>query len=128
MLLLLRELGEFVYVSEKLTLYQEGYSGRNADKYGPNLPIFISLAKRRYGARGRALIRNTKNIQCRWMISKVARQMNNGDRLGAIRTLAGIARLRPAYFFSSEFIGRLFLPHNMKRVRDLTAVSSRVYD
>ena len=38
--------------------------------------------------------------------------MNNGDRLGAIRTLAGIARLRPAYFLSSEFRGRLFLPHN----------------
>ena len=52
------------------------------------------------------------------MLSKMAYQMNNGDRLGAIRTLAGIARLRPAYFLSSEFHGRLFLPHNMKRLRE----------
>ena len=125
MLLLLRELGEFVYVPDKLTLYRVGESGKVADKYGPGVPTFISLVKERYGARGKALIRNAKSRQCRSLLSKVAHQMNNGDRLGAIRTLARLARFRPAYFFSSEFSGRLFLPHNMKRLRDLIAILSR---
>ena len=124
MLLLLRELGEFVYVPEKLTLYRVSESGKTADKYAPGLPIFISLVKERYGARGKALIRTAKNSQCKSLLSKIAHQMNNGDRLGAIRTLAGIARLRPAYFLGSEFHGRLFLPHNMKRLRDLVAAVS----
>jgi glycosyltransferase involved in cell wall biosynthesis len=128
MLLLLRELGEFVYVPDKLTLYRVGESGKVADKWGPGVPTFVALVKERYGTRGKALIRNVKSRQCRRMLSKVADQMNNGDRLGAIRTLARLARLRPAYFFSSEFTKRLFRPHNMKRVRDLTSILSRARD
>ena len=127
-LMLLREIGEFEYIPEKLTLYTVGDSSKSADKYRRGLPIFIDLVNRRYGARGRILIRNSKNLQCRWMLSKVAHQMNCGDRLGALATLARIARLRPAYFFSAEFIDRLFLPQNLKRARDLTAALRRARD
>lgn len=125
MLLLLRELGEFVYVPEKLSLYRVSESGKTADKYAPGLPIFISLVKERYGARGKALIRTTKNAQCRSLLSKVAHQMNDGERLGAIRTFSRIARVRPAYFLGSEFRGRLFFPQNLKRLRNLIAILNR---
>ncbi len=125
MLLLLRELGEFVYVLERLTLYRVDHSGKRADKFAPGLAVFMSLVKQRYGAKGKALIRNTKNAQSRSLLSKVAFQMNNGDRLGAICTLSRIARLRPAFFLTSEFRRRLLLPHNIKRLRDLVAVLSR---
>jgi glycosyltransferase involved in cell wall biosynthesis len=121
MLLLLRDLGEFVYIPERLVLYRVGHSGKIADKVAPGLAIFMSLVKQRYGKKGKVLIRNTKNAQSRSLLSKMAFQMNNGDRLGAIHTLVRIARLRPTYFFGSEFRGRLFLPHNMKRLRDLVA-------
>jgi glycosyltransferase involved in cell wall biosynthesis len=128
MLVLLKDFGEFVYVPEKLTLYRLGESCKSADKYAPGLPIYISLVKKRFGAGGKRLIRNTRNAHCRWMLSKIAHQMNNRDRLGAIRTLVRIAKLRPAFFLGSEFRGRLFLPHNMKRVRDLTALLRRAHD
>ena len=121
MLLLLREFGEFVYVPEKLTLYRVGESWKYADKYAFGLLIFIALVRKRYGAKGKALIREAKNRHCRSMLSKVAHQMNNGDRLGAIRTLARIARFWPAFFLTSEFRGRLFRPQNIKRLRDLTS-------
>jgi glycosyltransferase involved in cell wall biosynthesis len=124
MLLLLRELGEFVHIPEKLTLYRVGKSGETADKYAPGLPIFIALARNRYAERSKPLVRNARNLQCRWMLSKSAYQMNRGDRLGAVRTIVRIARIRPAYFFGSEFTGRLLLPQNMKRLRNLTTVSS----
>lgn len=122
MLLLLRELGDFVYVPEKLTLYRNRESYESADKYAPGLPIFIALARSRYGTKSKALIRNATNLQCRWLLSKVAHQMNRGNRLGAVRTLARIGWLRPAYFCGSEFTERLLLPQNIKRLRNLMAV------
>ena len=125
MLVLLRELGEFVYVPEYLTLYRVSDSGTYADKYGSELPRFISMVKERYGVKGKAVIRTAKNFQCRRLLSKMAYQMNSGDRLGALRTLAGIARLQPRYILGSEFRSRLFLPYNLKRVRDLFALPSR---
>jgi glycosyltransferase involved in cell wall biosynthesis len=121
-LLLLRELGEFVYIPDRLTLYRIGEGAESADKYALGLKSFVALARARYGRRrARALVRNAKNLQCRWLLTKIAHQMDRGDRKGAIRSLLRIAKLQPAYFFSSEFIKRLFLSHNMKRARDLTA-------
>jgi glycosyltransferase involved in cell wall biosynthesis len=124
LLLLLRELGEFEYVPEKLTRYRVSHDDESADKYGRGLPTFIALVKKRYRARGKKLIHRAKNLQCRWMLSKVAHQMDGRDRLGAAITLARIARLRPTYFLSSEFTGRLLLPQNLKRLGDFTALLS----
>jgi len=120
--LLLRELGEFVYVPEKLTLYRAGY---RFDKYLLELPVFVRLVRGRYGRKAKGLIRLAKNGQCRAQLSNMAHQMNCGDRIGAMHSLIRIAKLRPTYFLSSEFIGRLFLLQNLKRVRDLTAVLTR---
>jgi glycosyltransferase involved in cell wall biosynthesis len=128
MLLLLRELGEFAYIPDQLTLYRIGEGGENADKYALGLKSFVTLAKSRYGKRGKALVRNAKNLQCRWLLTKMAHQMDRGDRLGAIRSLARIAKIRPAYLFSSEFTTRLCLPHNLKRARDLTTVLRRAHE
>lgn len=124
MLLLLRELGEFEYLPAKFTRYRSAGTSESADKYRHALPTFIALVKKRYGARGKGLIRSAKNLQCRWLLSKAAHQMDRGDRLGALISLADIAWIRPAYFFGSEFADRLRLPQNMKRVRDLTIVRS----
>ena len=125
LLLLLRELGEFEYISEKLTRYRVSNDEEGADKYGRGLHTFVSLVKKRYRARGKSLIKNAKKLQCRWMLSKIAHQMDGRDRLGAAVTLARIARLRPAYFLSSEFIGRLLLPQNLIRLRDFSSLLSR---
>jgi glycosyltransferase involved in cell wall biosynthesis len=125
LLVILRELGQFEFVPETLTRYEIPGSGETADKYGHALNVFIALVGRRYGARGKALIRSAKNLQCRWLLSKTAHQMNAGNRWGAIRTLSRIARLRPAYFFGSEFAGRLALPQNIGRIRALTNVPIR---
>ena len=128
MLLLLRELGEFVYIPDRLTLYRISEGGESADKYAPGLKSFVALARSRYGRRrGKALVRNAKSLQCRWLLTKIAHQMDRGDRQGAIRSFLQIAKLQPAYFFSSEFIKRLFLSHNMKRARDLTATLRRAH-
>jgi glycosyltransferase involved in cell wall biosynthesis len=129
MLLLLRELGEFVYIPDRLTLYRIGEGAESADKYAPGLKSFVALARSRYGRlRGKGLVRNAKNLQCRWLLTKIAHQMDRGDRQGAVRSFVRIAKLQPAYFFSSEFIKRLFLTHNMKRARDLTATLRRTHD
>jgi len=118
-LILLRELGEFEYIPETLTLYRVGDSSASAEKYAPGLPIFIELIKQRYGVRGNTVIRAAKNLECRWLLSKMAHQMNCGDRLGAVATLGRIARLRPAYLLSFEFTKRLILRQNLRRVLDL---------
>jgi hypothetical protein len=121
LLLLLREIGEFEYVPDKLTRYRISDDDERADKYGRGLSTFIALVKKRYRAQGKNAI---KNLQCRWLLSKVAHQMDRGDRLGALISLMQIGRIRPSYFFGSEFTDRLRLPHNLKRVRDLTTVRS----
>jgi hypothetical protein len=127
-LLLLRELGEFVYVSKSLTLYRSDQNGTTADKYRPGMYLFISLLKDRYGERSRRWIRNTRNSQCLAMLSKVAYQMNNGDKLGALRTLTAILWFRPTFFFGADFRQRLFLPQNVNRLRALTSVLSRAHE
>jgi len=121
LLLRLRELGEFLYVPERLTRYRIADGSESADKYGHALSTFVSLVKSHYGARGKMLVRNAKNLQCRWTLTKIARQMNRGDRSGALLSGVQILRIRPAYFFGPEFVGRLFLPQNRRRVRQLIA-------
>jgi glycosyltransferase involved in cell wall biosynthesis len=115
MLLLMREAGEFVYIPEALTVYQSSDNSRQADKYAQGLPTFLSLAKERYGSAGKRLIRNTKNIHCQWILTKIAHQMNNGDRLGSLSSFACIARIQPSYILSPKFIRRLFAPQNIRR-------------
>jgi glycosyltransferase involved in cell wall biosynthesis len=126
LLVLLRELGDFEFVPARLTCYRVPASGEAADKYGHALAIFVSLVSKRYGARGEGLIRSARNLQCRWLLSKAAHQMNNGEKLGAVRNLVRIGRLQPSYFVSSEFASRLILPQNLKRVRALTGLRARV--
>jgi glycosyltransferase involved in cell wall biosynthesis len=128
LLMLLRELGQFVYISDRLTLYRSVHSGTTADKYRSGMYVFLSLLKERYGAGSKRWIRNTKNAQCKAMLSKVADQMNNGDRPGALRTLAAILCFRPVYFLGADFRRRMFLPQNVKRLRTLTSVLSRAHE
>jgi hypothetical protein len=116
LLLILRELGEFVYVPAALTRYRIDEHAENADKYGHALATFIALAKERYGRGGNALVRNAKNLQCRFLLSKLAHQMDRGERGGALLSLARIAWLRPAYFFDSQFTERLRLAQNTSRL------------
>jgi len=122
MLLMLRELGDFVYIPERLVLYRVAHPAESADKYGPGVSVFIDLMKKRYGRHAKVMIRGAKKGQCRSLLSKVAYQMNRHDRLGALHTLLRIAALQPAYFFTSEFIARLRLPQNRQRIRDLAMV------
>jgi glycosyltransferase involved in cell wall biosynthesis len=120
MLLLLREMGEFVYVPKKLSLYRRvPHPFEGADKYAPGVSTFISFVKKRYGQRGNVLIRDVKMKQCRSLLSKSAHQMNSGDKSGATQSLLRIAKLWPAYFLRSEFRERLLLPQNLKRIKDL---------
>lgn len=126
LLLILRELGGFVYVPEAFTRYRIDEHSENADKYGRALSTFISLAKARYGIKSKALVRNAKNLQCRFLLSKLAHQMDRGERLGAFWTLSRIARLRPAYFVGPEFVGRLRLSQNAKRLWQLASGHKRV--
>ena len=128
LLLQLRELGEFVYVPERLTRYRIVEGAESADKYRHALSTFVSLAKGRYGRKGRTLGRAATNLQCRWMLSKAAHQMDRGDRFGALRTIMRIAMLRPAYLIGSEFAGRLFLAQNLKRIRYLGIFPSRAHE
>ena len=117
-LVLLRELGEFLYVADKLTGYRTSQNFDMADKYGPGTEMFIGLVKSRYGARGRRLIRNAKDVQCRWLLTKVAHQMDRSDRRGAAESLLQIAKLYPSYFLSRYFLSRLCLSQNIRRVKE----------
>jgi glycosyltransferase involved in cell wall biosynthesis len=123
LLLRLREIGEFGYVSQRLTRYRITEGTESADKYAHALSTFVSLVMSRYGARGKALSRSAKNLQCRWILSKIARQMDRGERFGALVSLTRILRIRPAYLFGPECIGRLVLPQNLRRIRQLAALS-----
>ena len=125
MLYLLRELGKFVYVPNRFTLYRVYEDEENADKYAPGLPIFTALAKSRYGAKSSAVIRNMKNMHCRFLLSKLAHQMDRGERAAALFTLGRIARLRALYFCGPVFLGRLRLPHNAKRFLKLVGGTRR---
>lgn len=116
LLLILSEIGEFVYVPEVFTRYRINENVENADKYGPKLFAFLSVAKGRYGSKSKALVRNAKKLQCQFLRSKLAHQIDRGERLAALSTFARMAKLRPAYLLGSEFMGRLRLPQNSWRV------------
>jgi glycosyltransferase involved in cell wall biosynthesis len=124
MLLLLRELGEFLYVSEGLTLYR-GHGSMIAEKYAPNLSIIIPLLKERYGERSRRWIRYTKDGLCRDLLSIIAHQMNDGDRLGALRTFTHLFKLQPVYMLRPEFLRRLRAPQNTRRLWQLISMWRR---
>ena len=99
LLLLLRELGEFVYVPDKLTLYRVSAGAESADKYVRGFPTFVALVRERYGRGGKTLIRSAKNMQCRWMLSKIAHQMDReAMRLGALTTLVQDRRSAASIF------------------------------
>ena len=100
--MLLRELGDFLYVSEGLTVYCS-HGSMIAEKYMPGPSIIIPLRKDRYGVRSRRWIRYTKNGLCRDLLSIIAHQMNDGDRLGALRTFTHLFQLRPRIFLRPEF-------------------------
>jgi glycosyltransferase involved in cell wall biosynthesis len=121
LLLILREFGEFLYIPKVFTRYRIDENGENADKYRHALSTFISLARGRYGIKGKTLVRNAKDLQCRFLRSKLAHQMDRGERLAALSTIVRIAKLRPAHFLESEFIGRLGLPQNTRRLWQLVS-------
>ena len=125
LLLILREFGEFVYIPKVLTRYRIHENVENADKYDHALSTFTSLARARYGRKGKALVRNAKDLQCRFLRSKVAHQMDRGERLAALLSLVRIAKLRPAYFLGPEFSGRLRLAQNTKRALQLVSGHKR---
>jgi glycosyltransferase involved in cell wall biosynthesis len=125
MLLLLRDQGEFVYVPHKLTLYRRPRQAPRFDKYFSGLPTFAKLVKKRYGGKGRALIRSVKNLDCGALLPAIAYRMDRGDRIGAMWCLLSMAKVHPLFFLSSEFIGRALLPQNRKRARQLGAVGAR---
>jgi glycosyltransferase involved in cell wall biosynthesis len=126
LLLALSELGEFVYVPEPFTRYRISEKSENADKYAPGLSIFLSLARARYGRRSRALRRNARDLHCRFLQSKLAHQIDRGQHSAAFSTLARMVRLRPAYLVKREFIRRLLLPQNIRRVQRLVYWRSSV--
>jgi glycosyltransferase involved in cell wall biosynthesis len=126
LLVLLRDLGEFAYVPEKLTLYRVGqHSGDMADKYGPGIAVFVALAKKRYGSEAKQLVQTAENLRCRWLLTKIAHQIDRGERLGALYSLMQIASLRPGYFLSREFTDRMRLPQNTRRIRELMIARTR---
>jgi glycosyltransferase involved in cell wall biosynthesis len=116
LLLMLREIGEFVYIPEVFTRYRINEGVENADKYGGKLSTFVSLANNRYGSGAKVLVRNVRKLQCGFLRSKLAHQLDRGERLAALWTLVRIARVRPAYLFEPEFMGRLCLPQNRRRL------------
>jgi glycosyltransferase involved in cell wall biosynthesis len=120
LLVLLRELGQFLYLPEKLALYRATYQGEMADKYGPGTELFVRLVSNRFGRRGDTLIRDVKNVKCRWLLTKVAHQMDTGDKRGAITSLVEILRFNPVYFLSRHFRDRLRLLRNVRRLRELS--------
>jgi glycosyltransferase involved in cell wall biosynthesis len=126
LLMLLRELGEFVYLPVTLTLYRwaedEAGEDKLVDKYEPGMLVFISLLKERYGIRGKEWIRNTKALQCRALRYRAGRQMSYGDRLGAVRTLGHMFWFWPGYFLSSA-IASFF--RRILGVRALPATTGR---
>jgi glycosyltransferase involved in cell wall biosynthesis len=122
MLLKLREFGEFIYVPHALVRYRIDEYRENADKYGHALATFVSLTKERYGKRGKALIRNATNLQCRFLQSKIAHQMDRGQMRAAAASMLEIAKIRPAYFFESEFIMRISCPQNRRRLLRLAGL------
>jgi glycosyltransferase involved in cell wall biosynthesis len=127
MLFLFRELGEFVYLPECLTIYRvQGYIA--GDRYAPGLLVFVSLLKERYGRKGRRWARYAKHSQCRDLLSKIAHQMNDRNRLGALRTVALIFRLWPTYFIGRQFLRRLLAPQNARRLREMISILPRPHN
>jgi len=123
MLLRLRELGEFIYIPQVLSRYRIDARRENADRYGRALKVFVRLARERYGKHAKALIRNAKNLQCRFLLSKLAHQLDRGERGKALLTLSRIAKVRPAFFFTAQFTERLTLPQNAARLAHLMTFS-----
>jgi glycosyltransferase involved in cell wall biosynthesis len=125
MLLLLRDLGEFLYVADKLTLYRVLSKPSFMVKYLPGVRTLAKLTKARYGRRGQKLIRRIKDHHSRELLSKIANQMDSGDLLGVLRSILCIAKLHPGYFLNSEFSRRLVLPQNLRSARTIGALLIR---
>jgi len=125
MWLLAREHGEFEYVAEPLVIYRvPDFVGR-ADKYDPGRRIFVRLVRERYGNSARGLLDAMASDFASGLVQKALRQMDSGDRSGAIRSWLRAARLKPSYFFDSRHAWRILRPRNLRRLFRLFAAAPR---
>jgi glycosyltransferase involved in cell wall biosynthesis len=121
---LAREMGEFVHIPKELTILRLRDKRLN-DSYFANGRTYIEFLRQRYGRRARGAIRQAYNHLAGVSVCEALRRMDAGDRWGALSWWMSAIRLRPALVADKELAGRVFRPHNLRRLVKLISPTSK---
>lgn len=110
MWLLMREQGNFIYVSQRLVRYRTTPPQARMMKYAQGYRVFTRLVAQRYGQAGRRLVRETSNaFVAAWgYVGLVA--LREGDKLRARQAFSCALRYGPFHFRTAARWLRTFLP------------------
>jgi glycosyltransferase involved in cell wall biosynthesis len=119
--MLARERGEFEYIAEPLAIYRTTDFCLLADKYLAGFSPFARAVRQRYGNRARPLVRDFRRVFASSLLTRAARELDDGAVMPALLTLGRATMLSPSYCLDLRRARRLLTTRNFQRV-----LSSRV--
>lgn len=108
-----RELGEFRHVPEQLVRYRIDPLVERMEKYRSGYGTFARAVHRRYGARGRPLIRNTRDAVVAVQGFEGLMALRRDDAVAARRHFLRALSYRPFYLRQIGRLARTFLPRRL---------------
>jgi len=111
-----RELGEFEYIKDSLTIYRTTDFARIGDKYRLGRTAFARAVRYRYGRSARPLAAHLDRVLASSLLNKAAREAERGDLFSACRATVSALRLSPIFLLKSGLIPRIFRPQNLSRL------------
>lgn len=118
----MREQGTFEYIGEPLAIYRRTTSPGSEQRYSlEDRERFERLALARFGKRAKPLIRNARAQFASALLDSALRQIESGDRRGALRSWWVLLRCSPLYLFCNGNLCRLGSRHNLLRLFAMVA-------
>jgi glycosyltransferase involved in cell wall biosynthesis len=111
----LRELGEFVYVSQSLVRYHVDPDAAQMLKYQSNFTLFARRVRKRYGARGRPLLRAMRRGYVTAFGYRGLLALRAGDPRTARRAFLRALGYAPLNLKTALRLARTFLPQALAR-------------
>jgi glycosyltransferase involved in cell wall biosynthesis len=121
-----REQGAFEYIREPLTFYRRNTSPGGEQRY----PLearkrFERLVLKRFGDRANSLIRDAREQFAGVLLNSALRQLQTGDKRGALRSCAVLLRSNPLYLIRrGNLIGRAARKNLVRLFAMLTSKNS----
>lgn len=121
-----RERGPFEHIGEPLAIYRRATSPGSEQRYSlADRKRLESLALTRFGNRAKPLIRDARAVFASVLLTSALRQIDSGDRKGAVRSWSVLLRCSPLYFLRHGNLRRFGSRRNLRRMLAMLSPARR---